>query len=97
MENIATSDDFALLVRQHRRKLKLSQAQLAAKVGVSRQWIIDIEKGKPRAELALSLRVLQELGIKLQVKAGPTPAPSRVDRVAGEEKIRDLAKSFNFL
>jgi HTH-type transcriptional regulator/antitoxin HipB len=39
---------------------------------VSRQWIIDCEKGKPRAELGLVLRTLTALGLRLS--AGVEPA-----------------------
>jgi len=39
---------------------------LAERVGVTRQWVIDIEKGKPRAELGLALKALQVLGLMLR-------------------------------
>lgn len=99
MERIITSNDIAELVRQRRRELGLSQAQLAAQVGVSRQWIIDIEKGKPRAELALTLALLQVLGVQLEASfscASSTKTHS-VDSTAGEAKIQELAQAFDFL
>lgn len=37
---------------------------------MSRQWIVDIEKGKPRAELQLILRALQALGLELMLGPG---------------------------
>jgi HTH-type transcriptional regulator/antitoxin HipB len=48
-------------------KLGLDQKSLATKVGVSRQWIVDVEKGKPRAPISLVLRTVEALGIHLAV------------------------------
>lgn len=100
MNNIVNSGDLAKIVRQRRCNLALSQAQLAAQVGVSRQWIIDIEKGKPRAELELTLTLLQALGLQLQLKElNPESAvfKTKEEATAGEAKIQALAEAFNFL
>jgi HTH-type transcriptional regulator/antitoxin HipB len=40
-------------------------AAIRQKVGVSRQWVVDVEKGKPRAALRLVLRTLEVLGVEL--------------------------------
>lgn len=71
--HIRTPKDIGLLIRDHRRARSLSQQQLADLVGVSRQWVVEIERGKPRAELALVLRTLQALDIQLAVM-GPEPS-----------------------
>lgn len=97
MHQLITTEDFAVLMRSRRRELKLSQAQLAEQIGVSRQWVIDIEKGKPRAELALVLSVLEALGIQLQTKMSPVKAAVQIDAKQGEEKIRSLADAFDFI
>jgi DNA-binding XRE family transcriptional regulator len=34
-------------------------------IGVSRQWIVAMEKGKPPAEIGLVLRALTALGVNL--------------------------------
>lgn len=62
---IRTPTDLGALIRDRRTKLRLDQKSLAAKVGVSRQWIVEVEKGKPRAEIGLLLRTLGALGIAL--------------------------------
>jgi HTH-type transcriptional regulator/antitoxin HipB len=49
----------------------LDQSKLGEKVGVSRQWIIEIEKGKPRAAVGLILRTLNALGIILDARNEP--------------------------
>ena len=69
---IRTTTDLGLVIRDRRRKLGLDQRVLADRVGVSRQWIVEIEKGKPRAEVGLLLRTLETLGLDLMVDARDT-------------------------
>ena len=94
MATIKTPNDFGQAIREQRRALGWDQAKLAKQVGVSRQWVIDIEKGKPRAELELALRTLRVLGLTLtttpkdQVVAPVSiGAPGRpgfdIDRIVG--------------
>ena len=68
-------------IRDRRRRLRLPQHDLAAKVGVSRQWIIEVEKGKSGAEIGLVFRTLAALGIAFRATeegsasaTKPTPA-----------------------
>ncbi len=60
---IRTPADLGTLIRSTRKKLQLDQSTLAKKIGVSRLWLVEIEKGKPRAEIGLVLRTLDALGI----------------------------------
>ncbi len=62
---LRTPRDFGLLIRDRRRERSLSQQRLADDVGVSRQWVVDIERGKRRAELGLVLHTLAALDIEL--------------------------------
>jgi HTH-type transcriptional regulator/antitoxin HipB len=62
---LRTPRDIGAIIRQRRRELGLDQATLARNVGVSRQWIIEVEAGKPGAELGLVLRALDALGVRL--------------------------------
>ena len=66
---IRTPADLGAVVRDRRKRLKLDQSTLAKRIGVSRQWVIDIEHGHPRAELALVLRALDALGIPLDASS----------------------------
>jgi HTH-type transcriptional regulator/antitoxin HipB len=59
--------DLAATVRGRRMDLAISQAELAARAGVSRKWVYEFEAGKPTAELRLILRVLDALGLVLDV------------------------------
>jgi HTH-type transcriptional regulator/antitoxin HipB len=64
--SLYTAKEIGALIRDHRRMKKLSQQDLAKRVGVSRLWLAQVEKGKPSAQLGLVLRTLRELGITLQ-------------------------------
>ncbi|MGH7298057.1 MAG: helix-turn-helix domain-containing protein, partial [Polyangiaceae bacterium] len=62
---VRTPTDLGALIRDRRRRLGLDQRALAERVGVSRQWIIEAEQGKPGAAVGLVLRTLQALGVTL--------------------------------
>jgi HTH-type transcriptional regulator/antitoxin HipB len=72
---LRTPIDLGFAIRDRRRRLNLDQDDLAKRVGVSRKWIIDVEKGKPRAELGLVLRTLDALGLRLALSADRAPSP----------------------
>ena len=62
---LKTVRDIAAVVKRTRQNLGWTQAELAMRSGVSRDWLIDLEKGKSSVELALVLRTLKTLGIQL--------------------------------
>jgi len=70
---VRTPQDVGLAIRERRLELRMDQTELARRVGVSRQWLVEIEGGKPRAEIGLVLRTLREL--HLDVWVGDLPAP----------------------
>jgi HTH-type transcriptional regulator/antitoxin HipB len=77
---IGNMRELAAAVRAERKRLGLSQSALAEKVGVGRDWIIGLEKGKATAEIGLVLRTLRSLG--LTVRLGSTSEvhpPSRIN------------------
>lgn len=86
---IRTPGDLGALIRDRRTKLDLDQKALADKIGVSRQWIVAVEKGKPRAEVGLVLRALAALGIDLDAadianpkrKTSIQPLPVDIDSI----------------
>jgi transcriptional regulator with XRE-family HTH domain len=65
---IRTPADLGAVIRDRRKQLKLNQAVFAKRIGVSRQWLILVEHGHPRAELALVLRAIDALHIRLDAK-----------------------------
>jgi len=64
---VVTVHDLAAAVRGRRRQLGLSQAELAAAVSVSRDWVSDFESGKTTVEVGLVLRVLEALGLRIEL------------------------------
>lgn len=78
---VQTVRDLGLATRRARETAGLAQADLASSVGVSRQWLSAFETGKPNIDLGLVLRVLDRLGLRLEVSlqvsvADPSSAPS---------------------
>ncbi|MEO7329368.1 MAG: helix-turn-helix transcriptional regulator [Minicystis sp.] len=71
---IQTPEDLGQAIRARRTELGLDQGSLARRIGVSRQWIVEIERGKPRAEIGLLLRTLSILGLDLAVKTAKASA-----------------------
>jgi y4mF family transcriptional regulator len=64
--------DVAATVRGRRQEMGLSQAGLATRAGVSREWINAFETGKPTVDFSLVLRLLDALGLRLDLlPAGP--------------------------
>ena len=57
------------LVRDARLSSGMTQAQLGEKIGASRYWVAEFERGKSGAELGLSLKALRALGLVLTVEA----------------------------
>ena len=71
---IRTPADLGAAIRDRRKSLGLSQSELAKRVGVGRQWLVAVEHGKPGAELALVLRVLDAINMPLMTGAPPRAA-----------------------
>jgi HTH-type transcriptional regulator/antitoxin HipB len=74
--------DICAAVRGHRLDLRLSQSELARRCGVSRKWISQFETGKASAEFGLVLRVIDEVGLTIELTtsdsegiAGPEETP----------------------
>jgi HTH-type transcriptional regulator/antitoxin HipB len=77
---IRTASDLGALIRERRLKLGLDQITLARNAGTSRKWLIEVENGKPRAEIGLILRTLKALGVTLAVADTATDVAARTSR-----------------
>jgi len=92
---VRTPADLGAVIRDRRKKLKLNQSALAKRIGVSRPWVIEIEHGHPRAELALVLRALDALDIRLAIaSANEDEAPDRacavdIDAIVAKAKTSE--------
>lgn len=66
------------LVARNRRRHGLSQEELAALVGIDRQYLSELERGKVTRHLARLIDVLDAIGLELT-------AEPRTVRLAGEQ------------
>ncbi len=54
-------------IRQQRRRLKVTQKDLAMASGSGLRFIVDLEKGKPTCQLGKALEIVRVLGMKLEI------------------------------
>ncbi|GHU12862.1 putative HTH-type transcriptional regulator y4mF [Alphaproteobacteria bacterium] len=64
---IKTAKDLGILIKQHRKKMKLSQADFAGICGVGNRFIVDLEAGKPTIQFDKALYVAGNLGLAICV------------------------------
>jgi len=74
---IRSARDLAAAVRGRRKDLALSQAELARRARVARKSISELESGKTQPELSLVLRVLEQLGLVIEVGQGADARPQK--------------------
>jgi HTH-type transcriptional regulator/antitoxin HipB len=60
-----TSLDIGQLIRDTRKRLGLTQKNLALTSGTGLRFIIELEKGKPTCEIGKTLTILQTLGVTI--------------------------------
>ena len=70
---VRTDTDLGAFIRERRTKLGMDQITLAKKTGTSRKWLVEVEQGKPRAEIGLILRTLKSLGVSIDLKTDSSP------------------------
>lgn len=79
---VRTPVDFGLMIRQARRARGMTQQQLARAAAVGRQWIVEIEAGKPRAEVGRVLQTLAALDLSLTIHGEGIPELRESEEVA---------------
>lgn len=62
------SEDIGKVVKRTRKKLGVTQRNLALTSGTGLRFIIELEQGKPTCQLEKVLTVIRTLGIKLTIK-----------------------------
>jgi HTH-type transcriptional regulator / antitoxin HipB len=72
---LRTPRDVGLLLREGRKRAKLHQADLAKKLGVSRKWVVEAERGNSGAALGTVLRALELVGVRLGSVISDDAAP----------------------
>jgi len=63
-----TTYDLGETIRLTRKKLGITQRELALTSGTGLRFIIDLESGKATCQLAKALTVIETLGIKLELR-----------------------------
>jgi y4mF family transcriptional regulator len=62
---LRSAADIGSLIKQRRKSLGLTQLEAAEQLGVGRRFLIELEEGKPTAQLGKTMHVLSMLGITL--------------------------------
>ena len=60
---ITNTERLGATIRTQRRKLGITQRDLAMTCGTGLRFIVDLEKGKPTCQVGKTLHVLQTLGL----------------------------------
>ncbi len=70
-DNLKTYDsgDIGKIVKKTRKKLGVTQRDLALTSGTGIRFIIELEQGKPTCQLEKVLTVLRTLGLKLKIES----------------------------
>lgn len=70
---LANSKELGAAIRAERKRIGVTQKELAMTAGVGLRYLIELERGKPTARMEGMFKVLQALGLKLTV-ARPSAA-----------------------
>jgi y4mF family transcriptional regulator len=76
MRTIENTEQLGSLIRAERRRLKVTQKELAMAAGTGLRFIIELERGKETTRIGNIFKVLQALGIKILVDS-PGNYPDR--------------------
>lgn len=93
---VTTVRDIGALVRTARRAQGMTQADLARRLGVGREWIVRLEGGHPRLETQKVLDTLVVLGLGFdveQVSVTAEAAPAEHSAPAASEEAADPFES----
>ena len=78
---ISTADDFGTRVAKARKALGLTQCDLALAINSGERFIVDLEAGKPTAQLGKALAAAKAVGIRLvdaaDIQTPPRPGTAR--------------------
>ena len=66
-----TPADIGRVVRTTRKAAGLRQDELAGAAGVGLRFVVELERGKPTAQIGKALQVLQALGCSFQIAPPP--------------------------
>lgn len=64
--DIIDAQSFGEAVRRARKRLKVTQKDLALASGTGLRFIIELERGKPTCQIGKALELVRALGLKLK-------------------------------
>lgn len=76
-KRILTPADIGAIIRTNRKAQNLRQDELAGAAGVGWRFIVDLEGGKPTAQIGKTLQVLEALGCALEITPPPAQKTAR--------------------
>jgi y4mF family transcriptional regulator len=62
-------------IREARKRLQVTQKDLAMTSGTGLRFVIDLERGKPTCQIGKILQVLQALGLRLILTGSAASTP----------------------
>ena len=71
MNTIKNSKDLGEAIRTERKRLGVTQKDLAMAAGTGLRFLSEVEGGKPTARVEGVFKILQALGLKLQIQPPP--------------------------
>lgn len=74
-----TTQQIGRTIRDTRKKLGVTQKDLALTSGTGLRFVIDLERGKETCEIGKALTVLQTLGIRLALTPPTTTTTTKED------------------
>lgn len=72
LTSINTASEIGLLIKNTRKKLKITQRDLALTSGAGLRFIVELEQGKHSCQLEKTLIVLQTLGLVVHITGKQT-------------------------
>ena len=81
---VSTTHDLGALVRQERQDQGLTQADLAERIGTTRQWVSQFESGTLNPRVGLVLAALAALDLDLDVRSSRAQVAKRTPLEAAQ-------------
>jgi y4mF family transcriptional regulator len=89
---ILNSDELGIVVRAVRKTSRVRQDDLAMMAGVSKQFVADVERGKPTAQIGLVIHLLQQLGLTFTVTL-PDDTRAEMNRIRNKRASGESSDS----
>lgn len=70
VKHLVTAEDLGRAIRDRRKVLGMTQADLAMQAGVSTPTVSAIENGKETAQIGLVLQLCEDIGLRLTTVKG---------------------------